>query len=81
VSPRARIPDPEEQRRLFRRMEWVYVYAPPLLILMVGGSTAAFVAWLLPVWGLGFWTRWLIAFALIVGLPGIAYTIRAFIRR
>jgi len=56
-------------------MEWVFVYAPPLLILLVGGSAAALIAWLLPVWGLGFWTRWLIVFALLVGGTFIAHQV------
>lgn len=80
MTPGARVPEPEERRRLFRHMEWVFVYAPPLLILLVGGSTAALVAWALPLWGLAFWTRWLIAFALIVGIPVLAYAIRAWLQ-
>jgi hypothetical protein len=81
LKPGARLPDPEERRKLFRRMEWVFVYAPPLLIVLVGGSAATLVSWFLPVWGLGFWTRWLIAFVLIIGLPLIAYLIRGWIQR
>ena len=50
-------PDPEERRKLFRRMEWVFVWAPPLLIALIGGSAAALVAWLIPIDGFGFWTR------------------------
>lgn len=81
MTAAARVPDPEERRKLFRRMEWVYVWAPPLLILLVGGSAGALVAWALPVYGIGFWTRWLIAFVVIVGLPLIAWLVHDRLRR
>lgn len=80
-SPHPRTPDPEERRKLFRRMEWVFVYAPPLLILFLGGSSAALLAWLAPLPGMGFWAKWLIFVILIIGLPGIAYAIRQWLRR
>ena len=74
-------PDPEEQRKLFRRMEWVFVWAPPLLILMIAGSAAALLAWLVPLAGLGFWTKWLLGVLLIAGVPLLAYVLRAWLRR
>lgn len=78
---RARRPDPEEQRKLFRRMEWVFVWAPPLLILLVAASAAALLAWLVPVGTLGFWTKWGVTAALMIGLPLAAYLVREWLRR
>ena len=69
-------PPEEERRRLFRRMEWVFVYGPPLLLLFVGASSSLLLAWLVPVPGLQFWAKWLIGMLLIVGLPVAAYLIR-----
>lgn len=76
-----RTPDPEEQRKLFRRMHWTFVWAPPLLIIFVGGSTAALVAWLVPLAGTAFWERWLMAFMLITGVPALVYVVRERFRR
>jgi hypothetical protein len=77
----ARAPDPEERRKLFRRMEWVFVYAPPLLILLVAGSGATLLAWIIPVGTLGFWTKWLIGVVLLIGLPLLAYLIHGWRNR
>ena len=71
-----RAPD-EERRRLFRRMEWVFVYGPPLLLFFVGASSSLLLAWLVPVPGLQFRAKWLIGMLLIVGLPVVAYVIRS----
>ncbi len=57
----------EDRRRIFRRMEWVFVYAPPLLALFVTIFGATFLAWLVAIPGTGFWQRWLVLVALIVG--------------
>lgn len=76
-----RRPDPEEQRKLFRRMEWVFVWAPPLLIVAIAASAAALLAWLVPLGGLGFWTKWAIAAALMIALPLLAYLVREWLRR
>jgi hypothetical protein len=47
AAPR-REPD-EERRRLFRRMEWVFVYAPPLLAVFIAGLRRdAFLAFFVP---------------------------------
>ena len=78
MSRPANEPPPDEaRRRLFRRMEWVYVWAPPLLILMVGASGSLLLAWLVPVAGLGLLEKWLIGMAIIVGLPLAGYLLRA----
>jgi hypothetical protein len=59
----------EERRRLFRRMEWVFVFGPPLAAVFIAGFGAAFVAWLIHIPGTTFWGRWAILVALILGLP------------
>ncbi len=74
---RVRPPDPEERRQLFRRMEWLYVWAPPLMILLVASSGAAVVAWILPITGVGFWGRWAIVFAVVILGPLLVYLIRS----
>jgi len=76
-----RVPDPDERRRLFRKMEWVFVYAPPVLIVLVGGFASAFLAWLVPVRGVGFWGKWSFAMGVVVGIPLFAYVIRAWWKR
>lgn len=76
-----RTPDPEERRKLFRRMEWVFVWAPPLLIAFIGGSAAALVAWLVPIAGFGFWTRWLIVFVVVTAVPLLVFVVRERMRR
>jgi hypothetical protein len=58
-------------------MEWVYDWAPPLLILLFGGSASLLLAWLVPLAGLGLLEKWLIGMAVIVGLPVAAYLVRA----
>jgi hypothetical protein len=69
--------DPEEERRrLFRRMEWVFVYAPPLLALFVGVFGGAFLAWLLPLGGT-YTQRWIGASVLLLGGTGLLYAIHS----
>ena len=76
-DPARPLPPDEARRRLFRRMEWVYVWAPPLLVLLVGASGSLLLAWLVPIAGLGLLEKWLIGMAVIVGLPVAAYLLRA----
>lgn len=76
-----RAPDPEERRKLFRRMEWVFVWAPPLLIILIAGSAGALVAWLVPIEGFGFWARWLFVFLVVIGAPLLVYVVRERLRR
>lgn len=58
-----------ERRRLFRRMEWAFVFGPPLIALFVAVFGALFMAWLIPVPGTSFWGRWLIVVLIILGIP------------
>jgi hypothetical protein len=71
--PRNRRDLDEERRRLFRRMEWVFVYAPPLLAAFIGVFGAAFLAWAVYLPGTTFWGRWAIGVLLILVLPGLVY--------
>ena len=72
-----RRPTPEEERRkLFRRMEWVFVYGPPALIAFLGVFGAVFLAVVVPVPGTTFWVRWALGLLLLVALPGVAYLLR-----
>jgi len=66
----------EERRRLFRRMEWVFVYAPPLIALFVAGFGALFVAWLLEIPGTTFWGRWTVLVVIILGIPIVGHLIQ-----
>jgi hypothetical protein len=65
----------EERRRLFRRMEWVFVWAPPLLALFVGVFGGAFLAWLLPIGGTTYTQRWIAASVLLLGGTGLVYLV------
>ncbi len=71
----------EERRKLFRRMEWVYVYGPPVLAAFLIVVGALVLAYLVPVEGIGFWGRWGIAAGILLGVPLIAYAIRERLRR
>lgn len=74
---RDRAPDARERRQLFRRMEWLYVWAPPLMILLVAGSGSAVVAWIVPITTISFWGRWAIIFVLVTLGPLLVYLIRS----
>jgi len=67
----------EERRRLMRRMEWVYVYAPPLLAVFIGVFGALFLAWATDIPGTSFLGRWAIGVLLILVLPALVYLILA----
>jgi hypothetical protein len=69
--------DHDERRRLFRRMEWVFVVAPPILAIFVAGFGAAFIAWLIAIPGTTFWGRWMVLVAIILGIPLLWLGIRS----
>ena len=71
----------DDRRRLFRRMEWVFVYLPPLLAVFVAAFGAAFLAWLAPVTGTTFWERWVLVVGLVLGVPLALYTLREWWQR
>lgn len=63
----------EERRKVFRRMAFVFVWAPPLLILFLAASMALLFAAIFPFGGVGYWTSWVFWAVLIVAVPGLAY--------
>jgi ABC-type uncharacterized transport system permease subunit len=75
VSPARRPPPAEERRRLFRRMEWVFVWLPPLLAVFIGVFGAAFLAWFFRIHGTTFAQRWVGGTVLLLGGTGAAYLI------
>ncbi|MEX0912032.1 MAG: hypothetical protein WD737_05015 [Gemmatimonadota bacterium] len=74
--------DPDQQRRkLFRRMEWAFVYAPPLLALFIAAFGGLFLAAVVPLEGTTFWGRWALAVFIILVLPAVAYLLHTLIKR
>lgn len=67
----------EERRRIFRRMEWTFVYAPPTLAVLVAVFGSAFLAWAVDVDGIGFWGRWAVGVLVLLVLPALVYWIRS----
>ncbi len=75
--PRDRSELDRERRRLFRRMEWVFVWAPPLMALFIGLFGAAFLAWAVSIPGTNYWGRWALGVLLIRGRPALISWVRA----
>lgn len=79
MSPRA---DPEKERRkLFRRMEWVFVYAPPLLAIFIAVFGGLFLAFFVPLDGTTLMGRWALAVLVILVLPALAYWVKERLRK
>jgi len=70
-----------ERRKLFRRMEWVLVYAPPLVAVFIALFGGIVLALFVPVPGTNFWGRWAIAIGILLVLPVLVYLLRALLRR
>lgn len=66
----------EERRRIFRRMEWVFVYGPPALALFIAIFGAAFLAIFVPIPGTNFWGRWAIGVGLLLVVPTVGYLVK-----
>ncbi|MQA88956.1 MAG: hypothetical protein GEU90_01795 [Gemmatimonas sp.] len=71
----------EERQKLFRKMEWVFVYAPPLIALFIGVFGGFFIATIVPVSGTTFLGRWVLAVLIILVLPAIIYAVRFFLNK
>jgi polyferredoxin len=71
----------EERRRIFRRMEWAFVWAPPLIALVFGLSGSAVLAFLVPIPGVGFYARWAIFVVLVLVVPTLGYLVWERVRR
>jgi hypothetical protein len=65
----------EERRRIFRRMEWAFVWAPPLIALLFGVSGSAVLAFLVPIAGVGFYARWAMFVLLVLVVPTLGYLV------
>jgi hypothetical protein len=66
-----------ERRKIFRRIEWVFVYAPPILAVVFACFGAAFLAFFIPLPGTTFWGRWAIAILVILVIPAVVYFLRS----
>lgn len=70
--------DPDERRReLFRRMEWLFVYGPPIGIAFITIFGSLFLATVVPLRGTNFWGRLALAAFAILGIPALAYLVRS----
>lgn len=79
--PRKRQEVEEQRGRVFRRMEWFYVYLPPLLLGLVLLAGGALLAWGVRIGDTPFWQRWLLG-SLFLGAAGaILYGIQAWLER
>jgi len=71
----------EDRRRLFRRMERVYVYGPPALALLVSVIGASVFAFLAPIDGTTYWGRWALAILVILVLPVAVYVVKSHLEK
>lgn len=71
----------EERRKLFRRMEHVFVVAPPILALLVGIIGSALLALFVPIPSIGFWGRWVLGILIILVFPAIIFIVRDALRK
>ena len=70
-----------ERQKLFGRMEWVFVYLPPILAICIGVFGGLFLAAVVPLEGTTFWGRWALAVLLILVLPALVYLVREKLRK
>jgi len=67
----------EERRRILRQLTlWTWLYGGLAVVLAIG--TGALVAWLFHHAGLPFRTTWLVATAVIAGVPVLIHLVQAF---
>ena len=71
----------EARRRIFRRMEWVYVYAPPFLAVCVAAAGSALLAFVVPVPDTTFRGRWALAMVVVLVIPALVHFLRSRIGR
>ncbi|HEX5521668.1 MAG TPA: hypothetical protein VFX29_08210 [Longimicrobiaceae bacterium] len=74
------LPD-EDRRRILRRMEWTFVWLPPLLLVLVTAAGSALIAWMAPVAGTTFLGRWAFVAALVLAVPVLGMLIRRLFRK
>ena len=74
-------PADEERRRLFRRMAWVYVYAPPILAVLISVIGSAVLAFIIPLRGTTFLGRWALGVLIILVFPTVIYVVKSYLER
>jgi hypothetical protein len=74
------LPD-EDRRRILRRMEWTFVWLPPLLLVLVTAAGSALIAWMAPVAGTTILGRWAFVAALVLAVPVLGMLIRRLYRK
>jgi hypothetical protein len=74
--------DPDvERRKLFRRMHWVFVYAPPILAVFFATLGGLLLAFLFPLEDTTVVQRWALGSLLMLAVPGLLYFIVEKLRR
>jgi membrane protein implicated in regulation of membrane protease activity len=69
-----------ERRRILRQVTlWTWIYGGLAAVLAIGAGAVA--AWLLGYLGLPFWSTWLVATAVIAGVPVLIHLVQAFRRK
>jgi hypothetical protein len=67
----------ESRRALFRRMERVFVYGPPIALVAITLVASLVLALLVPLDGTTYWQRFGLAFLVIFVAPLVAYLVRS----
>jgi hypothetical protein len=65
-----------ERRRVFRQIERVFVYGPPIFALFVAVFGSLFLAFFVPIPGTAFWGRWFIFVLVLLVFPTIVYLVK-----
>ncbi len=73
--------DAASRQRVFRRMEWVYVWLPPALAVLVAGAASLAIAALVPLPNTTFWGRWGLAMLVVLVAPAAVYLVRHLLNR
>ncbi|MEX2583086.1 MAG: hypothetical protein WD766_07420 [Gemmatimonadota bacterium] len=71
----------DERQKLFRKMEWVFVYGPPLMAVFIGVFGSLFLAAVVPLEGTTFLGRWLLAVLVTLVLPAVVYVVRYYLKK
>jgi hypothetical protein len=71
----------EERKRVFRQMEWYYVWLPPLLLVLFAVLGGLLLAWIVPMRGVELRLRWAVITLLLVLIPLVGRSVRRIGRR
>lgn len=72
--------DPD-RRRVFRRMEWLYVWGPPAAAVLTAAGASAILAAFVPLEGITFWGRWGLGMLILLVAPVVVYIARELLNR